>query len=400
MSNWKRAGRWCGYTLGGIALTLMLAVGGFCLWLWGWTWKSTPDFHESWTQEERSALTAFDRLLKDQMDDYVPMIIEQSRRESFITAPLTIWECIDYACAIRDFFAGITNQLQQAIESGHAGGEEQVDFRNPFGCAVRGYTPAIVAAQHAQLDAMKALVQHGANPNTIAMQIDGDADNTEAETPLAPLLNGNFITGEKIPWNTRRQFAEWLLAQGADINGTRRIVGLACDLPLVCGFEEGAAPWQWALDHGKTVTVENLCNIAAGRDSTALLERILQDKLVDINDASSTKTVLQVLMNQLAASDEEDFAELMRLDIERKLDMLLAAGADPNLVLLAAQPQQPGESDEAYEQRRGNTHADTGYPLDIATRWLEYAGYPPMQEYCQRIIARLRAAGARSRQAE
>ena len=400
MSKWKRADRWCGYTLGGIALTLVLAVGGFCLWLWGWTWKSTPDFHESWTQEERSALTAFDRLLKDQMDDYVPMIIEQSRRESFITAPLTIWECIDYACAIRDFFAGITNQLQQAIESGHAGREEQVDFRNPFGCAVRGYTPAIVAAQHAQLDAMKALVQHGANPNANAMQIDGDADNTEAETPLTPLLNGHFITGEKIPWNTRRQFAEWLLAQGADINGTRRIIGIACDLPLVCGFEEGAAPWQWALDHGKTVTVENLCNIAASRDSTALLERILQDKLVDINDASSTKTVLQVLMNQLAASDEEDFAELMQRDIERKLDMLLAAGADPNLVPLAAQPQQPGESDEAYEQRRETSHADTRYPLDIATSWLEYTDYPPMQEYCLRLIARLRAAGARSRQAE
>lgn len=400
MSNWKRAGRWCGYTLGGIALTLMLAVGGFCLWLWGWTWKSTPDFHESWTQEERTALTAFDRLLKDQMDDYVPMIIEQSRSESFITASVTIWECIDYACAIRDFFASTTSQLHQAIESGHAGGEEQVDFRNPFGCAVRGYTPAIVAAQHAQLDAMKALVQHGDNPNTIAMQIDGDDDNTEAETPLAPLLNGNFITGEKIPWNTRRQFAEWLLAQGADINGTRRIVGLACDLPLVCSFEEGAAPWLWALDHGKTVTVENLCNIAASRDSTALLERILQEKLVDINDASSTKTVLQVLMNQLAASDEEDFAELMQRDIERKLDMLLAAGADPNLVPLAAQPQQQGESDEAYEHRCETSHADTRYPLDIATSWLEYTDYPPMQEYCLSIIARLRAAGARSRQAE
>ena len=400
MSKWQRAGRWCGYTLGGLILTTLLAAGGFSLWLWGWTWKGMPEFHESWTAEERAALTEFDRLLKAQMNEYVPMLLEQTNAKSCFTSPVSIWECIDYACAIRDFFAGITNQLQQAIESGHAGGEEQVDFRNPFGCAVRGYTPAIVAAQHAQLDAMKALVQHGATPKAIAMQIDGDADNTEAETPLAPLLNGNFITGEKIPWNTRRQFAEWLLAQGADINGTRRIVGIACDLPLVCGFEEGAAPWLWALDHGKTVTVENLCNIAASRDSTALLERILQEKLVDINDASSTKTVLQVLMNQLAASDEEDFAELMRRDIEQKLDMLLAAGADPNLVPLAAQPQQPGESDEAYEQRRGNTHADTGYPLDIATRWLEYTGYPPMQEYCRSIIARLRAAGARSRCAE
>ena len=400
MSKWKRAGRWCGYTLGGIALTLVLAVGGFCLWLWGWTWKSAPEFHESWEAEERAALTEFDRLLRAQMNDYIPAIIELRRGGSFFSAPISIWECIDYACAIRDFFAGISSQLQQAIESGHAGGEEQVDFRNPFGCAVRGYTPAIVAAQHAQLDALKALVQHGANPNAIAMQIDGDADNTEAETPLTPLLNGNFITGEKIPWNTRRQFAEWLLAQGADINGTRRITGIACDLPLVCGFEEGAAPWQWALDQGKTVTVENLCNIAASRDSTALLERILQNKLVDINDASSTKTVLQVLMNQLAASDEEDFAELVKRDIERKLDMLLAAGADPNLVPSDARPQQPGESDEAYEQRCGNTHADTGYPLDIATRWLEYTDYPPMQEYCQRIIEKLRAAGARSRSAE
>lgn len=400
MSKWKRAGRWCGYTLGGIALTLVLAVGGFCLWLWGWTWKSTPEFHESWTQEERVALTAFDWLLKDQMDDYVPMIIDQSRRESFITAPLTIWESIDYACAIRDFFASITSQLHQAIESGHAGEKEYVDIRNPFGCKLSGYTPAIVAAQHAHLDAMKALVQHGANPNTIVQQIDGDADNTEFETPLTPVLNGHFITGEKIPWETRRKYAEWLMAQGADINGTRRITGIACDLPLVCGFEEGAAPWLWALDHGKTVTVENLCNIAASRDSTALLERILQDKLVDINDASSTKTVLQALLNQLAASDEEDFAELMRRDIERKLDMLLAAGADPNLVPSDALPQQPGESDEAYEQRCEASHADTTYPLDMATIGLEFSDYPPTREYWQRIIEKLRAAGARSRQAE
>lgn len=397
MSKWQRAGRWCGYTLGGIILTTLLAAGGFSLWLWGWTWKGTPEFHESWKAEERAALTEFDRLLKAQMNDYIPAIIELRRGGSFFSAPVSIWECMDYACAIRDFFAGITNQLHQAIESGQAGEKEYADFRNPFGCEVSGYSPAIVAAQHAQLDAMKALVQHGANPNTIAMQIDGDADNTEAETPLTPLLNGHFITGEKIPWNTRRQFAEWLLAQGADINGTRRIVGIACDLPLVCGFEEGAAPWQWALDHGKTVTVENLCNIAASRDSTALLERILQDKLVDINDASSTKTVLQVLMNQLAASDEEDFAELMQRDIARKLDMLLAAGADPNLVPLAAQPQQPDESDEAYEHRCETSHADTRYPLDIATSWLEYTDYPPMQEYCRSIIARLRAAGACSR---
>lgn len=376
-------------------LTTLLATGWGYLWLCGWTWKGTPEFHESWTAEERAALTEFDRLLRAQMNDYIPAIIELRRGGSFFSAPVSIWECMDYGCAIRDFFAGISSQLHQAIESGHAGGEEQVDFRNPFGCAVCGYTPAIVAAQHAQLDAMKALVQHGANPNTIAMQIDGDADNTEFETPLTPVLNGHFITGEKIPWETRRKYAEWLMEQGGDINGTRRITGIACDLPLVCGFEEGAAPWLWALDHGKTVTVENLCNIAASRDSTALQERILQEKLVDINDASSTKTVLQVLLNQLTASDEEDFAELVKRDIERKLDMLLAAGADPNLVPLAAQPQQPGESDEAYEQRCNTSHANTAYPLDIATRWLEFSDYPPTREYCQRIIEKLRAAGAR-----
>ena len=52
MSKRKRTSCWCICTLGGIILTFLLAIGGSYLWLWGWTWKSIPEFHESWTQEE------------------------------------------------------------------------------------------------------------------------------------------------------------------------------------------------------------------------------------------------------------------------------------------------------------------------------------------------------------
>ena len=54
-------------------------------------------------------------------------------------------------------------------------------------------------------------------------------------------------------------------------------------------------------------------------------------------------------MKSLAACDEEEYAELMHRDIERKLDILLAAGAAPNLVPHAVRPQQADESDAAYE---------------------------------------------------
>lgn len=395
MSKRKRTSCWCICTLGGIILTFLLAIGGSYLWLWGWTWKSIPEFHESWTQEERAALTAFDRLLKDQMNDYVPAVIELGMRGNILTGDASIKNCVDYSCNIRNFFASLSRQLHEVIESGNASETEASVYRNLFDNATAGLTLVIVAVQHAQLDAMKALVQHGADPNTIARKINNDTENTELETPLTPLLNGNFITGGKIPWETRRKYADWLLEHGVDINGTKRITGISCDLPLMCGHEEGSAPWHWALDHGKTVEVNNLCHIAASQNSTVLLERIIREKRIDLNDASGKETVLQALMKNLAACDEEEYAELMHRDIERKLDILLAAGAAPNLVPHAVRPQQADESDAAYESRKESAKGETAYPLDIATRWLEWSDYPPMREYCRRIIDKLRAAGAR-----
>ena len=203
-------------------LALELAVGGKEL-----------EFHESWTAEERAALVAFDSYLRDEY-------IEDCFMYEHMDIP-QVGKVIVRAYMKKQVAAPLCGQLLQIARQGDA----RLPGVDLF--FYRGMTPAIVAAQTGQFPALKALVQHGADPNACLLIVSGDK-SIEAETPLTPLLSGNFSDLDmQIPWPERREVAEFLLARGADLNAHQRIVGLCCTVALIHGDD---APWYWTLGAG------------------------------------------------------------------------------------------------------------------------------------------------------
>ena len=199
-------------------------------------------------------------------------------------------------------------------------------------------------------------MKHGADPNAIAFWTVADAEPREAETPLSPLLNGLFINGRKLSWEERRATAEVLLEHGADINVSRSIHGYSCDIPLLSRAPEGDAPWQWALNHGMNMKQSNFTAFICHPSARALVERVLREKLVDINAVDGGETVLQKMLEMLR---HNYFGDLTVEEWEARLDMLLAAGADPNLVV--------GKGDLQYAEYRkwdesGTSHVKQFYP--------------------------------------
>lgn len=390
--------RYTGYTLVGLLIILLLVVVGGAIWLWGWTWKDSPTFHENWTPEERSAITEFDvHLRKQYSSDAVEAMMSHARTFHQIpdddSVSPGIKEWLTAAYLARMVAAPVSGMLHRFAESGDASSSETFSFDG-----VHGLTPAIVAAQTGHLKALEALVKHGADPNAIAFIADEYTESMEVDTPISPLLYGRYTTGRSLPWETRRQTAEFLLAHGGNLNASHRINKWSCDMALMLCAPERIAPWEWALNHGMRMTSENLNLIVSFAEARPLLERVLREKSVDVNDCSSTRTVLQSLLCVLLRPYDE---ERWRADqpgkmMEAYLDMLLAAGADPNLIPKEAEPQRPGESDEEYEERIDNSDALRDTPLGIATKALERAELPAHRELCLRIIEKLKQAGAKT----
>ena len=366
-------------------MTLMLALGGGYAWLFGWTWKEAPEFHENWTVEERAALTGFDTC--------VPGIFHESLNE--LTAKtFTAMQLSDIAQLIiqtRIMCSDVREQLHHFARCGHARNERIVYVEEQYQRI--GITPTIMAAGRGQLRAVEALVAHGANPNAVSQLEEKYYHPLELETPLSPILSGQFIGDVKIPWEERRRTADFLLAHGADINGTKRAIGFACDVALMLGDPLDPRPWMWAIDHGKTVSKENLCTMLALKESGELLERVLREKLVNLNDTTYNRTALQSLLAPLIGKKASARMEELQL-LEKRLDMLLAAGADPNLVPDEAAPPHPGESEEAYLDRMLQFDGIKETPLEIVEQALEAPGPTWYREVCERLKNKLRHAGA------
>lgn len=261
-----------------------------------------------------------------------------------------------------------------------------------------GITPTIMAAAHGHLKAVEALVAHGANPNAVSREEEQYYHPLELETPLSPILSGHFIGDTKIPWKERRKTAEFLLANGADINGTKRIIGFACDIALMLSHPRDPQPWMWAIEHGKTVSVENLCTMLALKEAGELVERVLQEKLVNLNDSTYDRTALQSLLAPLMGKKAPGMMKNQQEQqlLEKRLGMLLAAGADPNMMPDEAAPPLPGEDEEAYQDRMLQFNGIKETPLEIVEKALESTGPTEYREFCERLKNKLRAAGAES----
>lgn len=386
-----------GIILGSITLTLLLLTGGGFAWLWCWSWKAAPEFHDSWSEEERAALLELDREIRqalaeaissvDAFPDLLGIFQGQSHLEAFLDALHTVY-------VGRGLSADLNRRLHRIAHNGQGADDRMISYGPQ---QQHQTTLTIFAAQTGQLQALEALVAHGADPNTIIYTENAQ----EGETPLTPVINGHFLNGASIPWKERQKTADFLLQLGADINGSKRIIGIACDMPIMLEARSDSRPWLWALDHGKTMSIENLCNIVACRGATPVLERVLREKRIDLNDAGGKRTVLQALLQSVSyVFDEETWQELQERQIEQRLDLLLAAGAAPNLVPRDGEARHPDESNEEYEIRCNQFTGDDRYPLDIVTGAQEQATLPAHRELCRRLIEKLRAAGAVSRYAQ
>lgn len=390
MSRCRKVCRYLRYAFIGLMSVTVLLLGGGAFYLWGWTLKSDPVFHDSWTQEEREAITKFDRYLRYQHADDMFRVL-QSVRDSFSEAgwkmPIPgLSDQLMIAYAVRCYAAPVSDMLHEAAESGQAASRRSVSNQD-----VQGLTPAIIAAQTAHLKALEALVKHGADPNAIAFWTVADAEPREAETPLSPLLNGLFINGRKLSWETRRATAEVLLDHGADINVSRSIHGDSCDIPLLSRAPEGDAPWQWALNHGMNMKPSNFAAFICHPSARALVERVLREKLVDINAVDGGETVLQKMLEMLR---HNYFGDLTVEEWEARFDMLLAAGADPNLVGGKGDLQTKSIKRESGLLIMGSV--ENMLPVDIVREAMERVSSPDRRILYHRVMEKLRAVGARS----
>ena len=65
--------------MGSTFTLLLLTLAGTACWLWSWQWHSGLNFHESWTAEERAALTQFERYLHTQLAEDMGLIYDAAK---------------------------------------------------------------------------------------------------------------------------------------------------------------------------------------------------------------------------------------------------------------------------------------------------------------------------------
>ncbi len=392
----RRLWRIAAWMMGSTFTLLLLTLAGAAWWLWGWQWHSSMSFHESWTAEERTALTQFERYLHTELPDDMGLVYEavEDTMEEIVNevsaeeeenddettdewtdeskatpkAPLGLTTRLTMAVLMKLQIAPIDAALHEVAATGKGDPAELV-------CTLGGdkTTPALLAAQLGDFPALRALINHGADPNVI-MTYDG----REVECMLSPLLNGMFINSRTIPWEQRREMLDFLISHGADLNRSKKMVPLSLNIALQA--REEPQVWLWALEHGQKVSTEDFCEMLEAPDGTPLVEYVLAHQMVNVNDNSGKRTPLQALAEGLWSVAAEAI-ETSRY--EERLDLMLAAGADPNLTTESTRrtPLQIMQSRTDFERSDGmpeNSCCIEG--PDIRTRW-------------QMLCDKLRAAG-------
>lgn len=354
--------RYTGYTLVGMLITLLLAAGGGAVWLWGWTWKGTPQFHESWTPAERTAIAEFDVFLKTSfVDDALKHMGQPDELHPVMKAFLAKSIC-----------GPVSEQLRQIAETGDAAvpGVEILSGR--------GVTPALLASQSAHFDALKALIRHGANPNAGLNIADDSEPENLVELPLTPLISGYFIHRDKnIPREERRVIADFLIEHGADINADR-IIGLCCFMPYMLREEKDSAPWFWAIEKGYKATGEHLqLMINFEGAHLELIEAMLKSNPGLANEVDDGKTPLQHLA-KIAGAPSQRLAEL-----EPILKLLLQYGADPALLPSGTDEYDEPETRLPLQILRENPPGRSRRKADAASFQCDAPEYAIWQRMCE-----------------
>lgn len=288
-------------------------------------------FHESWSTEERAALTGFRRyLMQDFYSDMWKRYLETLKAfqrhapEHYMATDYQIHlSANEFRSRIHQETASVLRQLAASATNG--------TVKEPTGSTIRA---SILAAQTGYLAAVRALVAHGADVNG-----NRESDAPYA-TPFTEVLSGFCINGHKLPWKERKATVEFLLSQGAELNPEGEAVLIALQHSLQVGHE--TEPWHWALDHGRQVTPACLGTMMTCPGGYSLAERVIREKRVNVNDDGGYRTPLQALIYAATCCDYAD--ELQELEAESKLALLLTAGArleDINIATLRRRLNEP-----------------------------------------------------------
>ncbi len=296
-------------------------------------------FHESWSPEERAALTEFHRyLMQDFHNDMWKRHLETQEAfrshipEHYKTTDHQIHlSANEFRSRIHQETAPVLRQLAASATNG--------TVKEPTDSTIRA---SLLAAQTGYLSAVRALVAHGADVN-------GHRESDDMySTPFTEVLSGVCINGRKLPWKERKATVEFLLSQGAELNPEGEAVLIALQLSLLVGHE--TEPWHWALDHGRQVTPACLDSMMTSPGGYSLAERVIREKRINVNDDGGYRTPLQALIYAATCCDYAD--ELQELEAESKLALLLTAGArveDLNIATLHRRLNEPNLPAEVAE---------------------------------------------------
>lgn len=222
------------------------------------------------------------------------------------------------------------------------------------------------------------------------MPIGNYGTNVTAETLLSPILNGQFVNGKKLPWSKRREYAEYLVSQGAKLNG-EHIIPISCKIPLALE-EQTPEPYLWALEHGLLMNCADFQFVIEYRAALPIIHYALEKKLTDVNDFSTGKTAIQVLVRTALNVDE-----VSSWKFDERLELMLSAGADPNLVPAPSRIVRAPEEDEShYEERLCTAENNDTPPLCMIDQALARPARLDEERIAllNRLRKRLIAAGA------
>lgn len=377
--------------IGGLFLLVGVAVGGSLCWLYGWTWRGElTEFHESWSADERAALHELDHYLRHRLvddairlgligvtlsgeaippekQDFIQLfsaadsdLPPREEQQHIIEAwrakapELSMWQQLKADCIARCLIAPVAEQLVLIAADGQANRpapESDISafiLRRMHHYVNVGMTPAIAASLYGNYAALRALIRQGANPNaqvrTLYSSVPGDEE--EADFAITPLLAGVSLNYIRTPWSERKPHAEYLLAHGANLNKSPHIA-LCCTADLA--LHQQPEPLLWAMENGLIPGIDTVCTIIHYPGTLPLLRYVLQNKLVDINDRSGKATAMQMLAGCIAHARTDE--ELSKLEVEEKLELLLQAGANPDIIPRMAEPRRPSESEDDYDER-------------------------------------------------
>lgn len=306
----------------GVFLLLLLAAGGGYVWLSSWKWYPLPAFHESWTAEERTALSRFDSYLTGGgfEKDFLKGMNTVSENIDSLRAELG-YERASAAERFRirleqqaitlytSYMLGkpMRRELAAIVTSGSAKREPLT-----LQASVKD-TPTRFALYTGHLESAKAMIRHGADVNF--------HNSGTKETLLSGLLGNRSVSGtHPFPLQERLNTADWLVEQGADVHSLRESLRYA---PVLAGQEqENILRWLHAHGFG-TEPYEDGSPVYEHMSHAVgygFWKEMFASGRLSLNDNRGNRTPLQILCAYISTDEQVDMLEWM-----------LRRGASPNI---------------------------------------------------------------------